>query len=101
MDSPEDFVKKEFSDLSNLSKDDWLRKMKEFAVLENSEEDLESLLDLEPKVKKALAAASAAIYFNDSSDYLGTLYRIVCCLSDVRTDKVNGQTIVDIYHLLN
>ncbi|MEL6661050.1 MAG: hypothetical protein AAFR36_31660 [Bacteroidota bacterium] len=97
----EEFVRKEFEDFHDMSQEDWVRKMEEFAVLKNASIDLEYILELPTNNKFALENAISALYFNDRSDYKKYLHRIVVHLSGISMEQLNEDLINAMYKLLN
>jgi hypothetical protein len=98
--TPLEFVMKEFPDMDQeLSTDVWLRKMQEFAVLQNSKIDISRLLELEYTAKAGLISAISALYFSDSKEYKNALFQVVHHISGISYDDLNEETINAIYFL--
>ena len=100
--TPLEYVKKEFDDTDKLSTEDWLRKMQEFSVLQNSKIDLSHILEMSDKSKlKALESAVSALYFSDNSDYKNALLSVVKELSNIDYDVLEDEVIRAMFYLLN
>lgn len=97
--SPIDFVQLEFQDENQLTPQDWLRKMQEYAVLQNSKIPLNHLLELSYEQKNALRSAISALYFSDNSDYRNALYNVVRHLSKIPHEDLDEETIKAIFNL--
>ncbi len=100
--TPIEFVQQEFADIENLPASVWLRKMQEYHAIKTAKVNIEHLLDLQPNVKSALRAAVNAVYFNDKSDYLASLYEIINVLTGITcADLDDSDLIASIFKLLN
>ena len=99
--TPREFVEKEFPDLSGVSLSDWLRKMQEFAVLQNSKVNLDHLLEIKGDQLNALNSAVSALYFADNKDYKNALFSVVRHLSKIDFDVLDDEVVRAIYYLLN
>ena len=100
--TPLEYVKKEFNSPDRLSTEDWLRKMQEFSVLQNSKIDLSHIIEMSDKSKlKGLNVAVSALYFSDNFDYKNSLLSIVRELSNIEYDVLDEKVIRDIFYLLN
>lgn len=102
--TPLEYVKKEFADLEDMYHDDWLRKMQEFAVLQNSKVNLEHIIEMTYKKNEsfhALNSAVSALYFSDNSDYKNGLFNVVRHLASMEFNALNDDVIKSIYYLLN
>lgn len=103
--TPLEYVKKEFADFEDMSHDDWLRKMQEFAVLQNSKINLEHILEMNYAKDKAaymaLKAATESLFFSDNSDYGNALCLVVSHLAKIDLNVLNEDIVKSIYYLLN
>lgn len=55
--------------------------------------------NMDAKVKSALISSVNAIYFNDSSDYLTSHYRVVRELTDI--EDLNEEVVTSLFRTLN
>lgn len=102
--TPLEYVQKEFAQLEDMSNADWLRKMQEFAVLQNSKINLEHIVEMTyTKNEKfhALNSAVTALYFSDKKDYANGLFGVVRHLAAIEYESLNDDVIKGIYYLLN
>ena len=100
--TPIEFVQQEFADITNLPPEVWLRKMQEYNAIKSAKVNIEHLLDLPPKIKRALRSAVYAVYFNDNSDYLNALYGVIHEITGISyEDMDDGDLIKCIFRLLN
>ncbi len=99
--TPIDFIHLEFPDETQMTPQEWLRKMQEFAVIQNAKTPIEHLLELSPENKKALNYSISALYFYDSKDYRSELFEVAHNLTKINKEDLDEQTISEIYSLLN
>jgi hypothetical protein len=107
--SPTEFIQKEFEELTDLTQEDWLRKMVEYSVIQNSKVNLDFIVGLQYEKNKtilpALNAAVSAINFADNNNYVPALYDVVSHLGKIDfkdMDYTKAHEIVSsIYYLLN
>lgn len=103
--TPLEYVQKEFKELEDMSQNDWLRKMQEYAVLQNSKINLEHILEMTyAKDKSALYALNSAVqslYLADSKDYKNGLFAVVRHLAKIDIEEINDEVIKSIYYLIN
>jgi hypothetical protein len=97
----EEFITKEFEDFNFMSPNDWLRKMKEFSIINNHGLDLSHLEKLNYKEKNAFKSALSKLYFNDKSDYKMGLMEVVMYLGEFESSEIDEDTIKIMYGFLN
>ena len=100
----EQFVSKEFKDFEDMSHDDWLRKMQEYAVIKNSKVNLDAVLEMASKQDNkyfALKAAVSALYLKGSREYEDALNAVVKNLAQITWEQFDNKAIEDIYRILN
>lgn len=97
-----EFVLKEFNSISNLSEAVWLRKMEEYAVLQNKAVNLEGILSLSKNEKAALSAAVSALYFDKNiEDYQHHCFLVIYHLARIEIELLDEKMIDALFKLLN
>ena len=98
----EEYVRKEFENFEDMSHEDWLRKMREYSVIQSSKVNLDYVQGLRfanKPVFRAIQKASEALHFNDNSDYKNTLYGVLQSLCDIAWDDLTDETVKSIFYL--
>ena len=99
--TPLQYVRKEFDDTDKLSPEDWLRKMQEFSVLQNSKIDLSNILEMSGSKLKVLKIATTALNFDDGSNYENSLFQIVQVLTEIKWEDLDKEVIKSLFYLVS
>ena len=99
--TPLEYVKKEFHNTDKLSTEDWLRKMQEFSILQNSKIDLSHILEMSELKLAVLKISITSLYFADDSNYENSLFQVIQVLTQIEWESLDKEVIKSLYYLLN
>ena len=103
--TPLEYVLKEYPEfnpsMDDLDNETWLRKMQEFAFIQNNKNiSIDKILSLGAKEKAALLEVVSTLSLRDNSDYQTALYSVVHHLAEIEYDQLTDTAISAIWNLL-